>query len=218
METTGMPGMSMFFSSNQDETGSNFSSFSNMRNSKREKDPDIVHELGVTLDNVYKGATKKLKIGRNILTPSGESHYTEEVVEIYIKPGWKEGTKITFKEKGEQRSGRTPADVVFVIKDKPHRVFTRDGSNIRYKHKLSLKEALLPPIRLNIPTLDNSQMPITLQNIVAPNSQHTLTGQGLPLVKEPYKRGDLIIDFDVIFPHKLPQSSSPLIERALLGY
>ena len=216
METAGIPGMSMFFSSsNQDDTGSNFPSFLNMRSSKREKDPDIIHEVGVTLDQVYKGATKKLKIGRNVLTPSGESHYTEEVVEIHIKPGWKEGTKITFKEKGEQRSGRIPADVVFLIKDKPHEVFTRDGSNIRYKQKLSLKDALLPPVRLSVPTLDNTNMSVTLQNIVAPNSQHILTGQGLPLVKEPYRRGDLILDFDVNFPQKLPQSSTPLIERAL---
>ena len=216
METASIPGMSMFFSSsNQDDTGSNFPSFLNMCNSKREKDPDIIHEVGVTLDQVYRGATKKLKIGRNVLAPSGQSHYTEEVVEINIKPGWKEGTKITLKEKGEQRPGRIPADIVFVIKDKPHEVFTRDGSDIRYKQKLSLKEALLPPVRLSIPTLDNKQMSVTLQNIVTPNSRHTLTGQGLPLVKEPYKRGDLIIDFDVKFPQKLPQSSTHLIERAL---
>ncbi|KAI6657487.1 DnaJ-like protein subfamily B member 4-like [Oopsacas minuta] len=214
-DISGMSDMSSFFSSGPGENGNSFTVFSSMRSSKREKDPDIVHEVGVTLDDVYRGATKKLKIGRNILTPSGERLYSEETVEVHVKPGWKEGTKVTFKEKGEQRSGRIPADVVFVIKDRPHELFTRDGSNIRYKQTLSLKQALLPPIHLNIPTLDNTQIPVKLDQILSPHSQHTLTGQGLPLVKQPYRRGDLIIDFDIQFPQQLPQASTPLLNNAL---
>ena len=210
----GMPDMSGFFDGEAMDTGVKFNSFKGMGGSKREKDPDIVHELGVTLDNVYRGATKKLKIGRNILTPSGESQHFEETVEVNIKPGWKEGTKITFKEKGEQRPGRIPADVVFVIKDRPDDVFSRDGSNIRYRQKLSLKQALLGT-QLNIPTLDTTLIPVNLNHVVSPNSQHLIRGQGLPLVKEPHKRGDLIVDFEIEFPDQLPQASKSLINQAL---
>ena len=210
---SGMPDISGLFSGDAD-IGGQFPGFKSMGGAKKEKDPDIVHELGVTLDNVYRGATKKLKIGRNILTPSGESQHSEETVEINIKPGWKEGTKVSFKEKGEQRPGRIPADVVFMIKDKPDEVFTRDGSNIRYRQKLSLKEALLGK-ELQIPTLDSTMIPVNLDYIVNPNSQHLITGQGLPLVKEPHKRGDLIIDFEIKFPDQLPQASRSLINQAL---
>ena len=209
-----MPNMSGFFGGEPMDTGSKFTGFQSMTSNKREKDPDIVHELGVTLDNVYRGATKKLKIGRNILTPSGESQHFEETVEINIKPGWKEGTKITFKEKGEQRAGRIPADVVFMIKDRPDDVFIRDGSNIRYRQKLSLKEALLGK-QVEIPTLDNTTVQVNLDTIVNPNSQHLIPGQGLPLVKEPHRRGDLLVDFDIKFPEQLPQASISLIDKAL---
>ena len=185
-----------------------------MRGKRRQKDPDIVHELGVTLENVYQGVTKKLKIGRNILSPSGESQHVEETVEINIKPGWKEGTKITFKEKGEQRPGRIPADVVFMIKDRPHDTFTRDGSNIKYKADLSLKEALIGKT-IQVPTLDKTQIEVKLDRIVNPSSKHVIPGQGLPFVKEPLRRGDLIVEFDIKFPEVLPEASKELIFKAL---
>ncbi|CAF4917544.1 unnamed protein product, partial [Rotaria socialis] len=34
-----------------------------------------------------------------------------------------------------------PADIVFIIKDKPHPTFRRDGSDIIYTAKITLKEA-----------------------------------------------------------------------------
>lgn len=48
------------------------------------------------------------------------SHIEDKVLTINIKPGWKSGTKITFPKEGDQNPGRIPADIVFVIKDKPH--------------------------------------------------------------------------------------------------
>lgn len=62
------------------------------------------------------------------------------ILAIDVKPGWKAGTKITFPKEGDQTPNNIPADVVFVIKDKPHSVFTREGSDIRYKAKISLKD------------------------------------------------------------------------------
>ena len=40
----------------------------------------------------------------------------EEVLKIYIKPGWKKGTKITFPGKGNQEAEATaPDDLIFVF-------------------------------------------------------------------------------------------------------
>lgn len=59
-----------------------------------------------------------------MLNPDGQSSRVEDkVLTINIKPGWKSGTKITFPKEGDQHPGRVPADIVFVIKDKPHPKF-----------------------------------------------------------------------------------------------
>lgn len=49
-----------------------------------------------------------------------------QVLEINVKPGWKEGTKITFEGKGnETRGGGPTPDLVFVVREAPHPRFTR---------------------------------------------------------------------------------------------
>jgi len=62
------------------------------------------------------------------------------VLTINIKPGWKSGTKITFQKEGDQAMNRIPSDIVFVIRDKPHPVFKRDGNDIRYTVPITLKQ------------------------------------------------------------------------------
>ncbi|BBG94169.1 DNAJ heat shock family protein [Prunus dulcis] len=54
----------------------------------------------------------------------------EEILKIDIKPGWKKGTKITFPDKGNQEPGVSPADLIFVVDEKPHGVFKRDGNDL----------------------------------------------------------------------------------------
>jgi DnaJ-class molecular chaperone len=51
-------------------------------------------------------------------------------VEVAIKPGWKEGTRVIFEGKGDRLPGRPPQDVVFVIKQVPHPRFTRSGDDL----------------------------------------------------------------------------------------
>ena len=47
-----------------------------------------------------------------------------------IKPGWKEGTRVTFEGKGDELPGRPPQDLVFLIKQLPHPRFQRDGDDL----------------------------------------------------------------------------------------
>lgn len=64
----------------------------------------------------------------------------DKILNIVIKRGWKEGTKITFPKEGDETPENIPADIAFVLKDKGHPLFKRDGSNIIYTTKISLKE------------------------------------------------------------------------------
>lgn len=59
-----------------------------------------------------------------MLNADGQSTRVEDkVLTLNIRAGWKSGTKITFPKEGDQHAGRVPADIVFVIKDKPHPKF-----------------------------------------------------------------------------------------------
>ena len=109
--------------------------------SHKKQDPTITYNVMVSLEEVYKGTTKKMKITKKVLNPDRRTTRTEDkVITIDVKPGWKAGTKVTFPKEGDQSPNKIPADIVFVIQDKPHPLFERDGSNIKYKCKISLRE------------------------------------------------------------------------------
>lgn len=114
---------------------------------QKRQDSPIVKEIYVTLEDIHRGTTKKLKITRRILNPDGRSSQTEDkILTIDIKPGWKAGTKITFPKEGDQFPNKIPADIVFVIRDKPHATFKRDGHDIKFKAKVPLRDVSLNDI------------------------------------------------------------------------
>ena len=90
--------------------------------------------------NQLQGVTKRMKISRRVLANDGTAKKEEKVLTINVKPGWKSGTKITFQREGDQAPNKIPADIVFIIRDKPHQHFKREGPDLKYSSKITLKE------------------------------------------------------------------------------
>ena len=74
------------------------------------------------------------------MQPDGTPKKEDKYVSISVKPGWKSGTKVTFQKEGDQTKGKIPSDIVFLIRDKPHPLFRREGSDLRYTARLTLKQ------------------------------------------------------------------------------
>uniref|UniRef100_A0A8C9XQE1 DnaJ heat shock protein family (Hsp40) member B1b n=1 Tax=Sander lucioperca TaxID=283035 RepID=A0A8C9XQE1_SANLU len=182
---------------------------------KKHQDPPVVHDLLVSLEEVLSGCKKKMKISRKRLNPDGQTIRTEDkILEVQIKKGWKEGTKITFPKEGDQTPTNIPADVVFVLKDKAHPVFKRDGSDIVYTAKISLRDALCG-CTVNAPTLDGRKVTVSTTDIVQPGMKRRVSGEGLPYPKRPDRRGDLLVEYDIKFPERLSQSARDTIAQVL---
>lgn len=162
------------------------------------------------------GTTKKLKITRARLNPDRQTLRQEEkTVEIEVRKGWKAGTKITFPREGDESTrGSIPADVVFVVKDRSHKHFKRDGVDIRYVAKITLKQALCGT-NLVVPTIDERTVNLRLDEVTKPDTIKRISGQGLPYLKEPNRRGDLIIKFEIIYPNSLSASQKQRIGSIL---
>lgn len=118
---------------------------------------------------------------------------------IEVKAGWKEGTKIKYPEEGDQSPGVIPADIEFVVKEKPHDRFKRDGNNLVMTVTLPLKDALCGTT-IQVPTLDGRRLSVTIPSVSSPNYQHRVKGEGMPISKRPGTKGDLVISFNISFP------------------
>ena len=139
----------------------------------------------------------------------------EEILTINVKPGWKKGTKITFPEKGNEQPNVTPADVVFIIDEKPHSIFTRDGNDLILTKRISLAEALTG-YTVQLTTLDGRNLTIPVNNVIHPTYEEVVPKEGMPIQKDPTKKGNLRIKFDIKFPTRLTSEQKAGI-RKLLG-
>lgn len=193
-----------------------FSPHDAARTRAKAQDPAVTRDLYVTLEEVNSGITKKMKITRNVVSKeTGQMKKEEKILTIQIKPGWKEGTKITFEKEGDQSPGKIPADIVFTIRDKPHQVFKRDGANVSFTTKLTLREALCGT-RVTVPTLEGPKVYLDFTNeIVRPQIVKRIAGRGLPYPKDTSRRGDILIHFDIQFPQTLTDSAKEILSEVL---
>jgi len=179
------------------------------------QDATIEKEVFVNIEEIATGCEKKMKISRKVYKEDGSVTKEDKVMKINIKAGWKSGTKVTFSQEGDRIPGKIPADIAFIIRDKPHPIFTRDGANIKYTYKVPLREALCGTI-VQVPTLDGKKVGINCSGeVIKPVTTKRLQGFGLPFPKDPTKKGDLIVGFDVLFPDQISQSSKDIIYDVL---
>nr|XP_037273382.1 dnaJ homolog subfamily B member 1-like [Rhipicephalus microplus] len=164
------------------------------------RDCEIRHDLWLTLDEVFRGCVKNMKVTRNVTSSDGSSQCREQkILTINVKPGWKAGTKIRFEREGDRIPGRVPADIVFVVRDKPHQLFKRNGADLHYVAEISLTDSICG-LNVNVPTLTGGVIPLKMKGPIYPSAMKRIPNEGLPHSKEPTKRGDLVVSFEIIYP------------------
>jgi DnaJ family protein B protein 4 len=140
-----------------------------------------------------------------------------QVLEVDVKPGWKDGTKITFTGKGDELApGGPAADLVFIVKQQPHPTFARIGNDLHATVKLPLVAALTGG-SASLRMLDGStvELPVSASQPVSHGSVRVMRGEGMPLSREPGKKGDLHVKFEVVFPRQLSQQQKEQLRHIL---
>jgi len=65
---------------------------------------------------------------------------------------------------------------------------------------------------MQVPTLEGRKVGLNCTSeVISPATVKRLQGYGLPFHKEPHKRGDILVNFEVLFPTNLNQSSKDIL-------
>lgn len=176
----------------------------------QEKPRFVKRTLPVSLEDLYTGTTKKLKVTRSI-----SNQTSDKVLTVNVKPGMKTGSKISFPGEGDALPSGKMQDLVFEVEEKPHTSFTRHGDNLHTTVKLTLKEALTG-FKKSILRLDGQTMAtVETQNRIIQNGQEEiLIGEGMPN-EETGEKGDLIVRFQVEFPESLTPEQTKALKNIL---
>lgn len=239
---------------------------------------DLVHQLGVTLEELYNGAVRKLALQKSIICDKCEgrggkkgsvekcqtcrgngievkihmiapgmaqqieqvcSHChgqgeiiaakdrcktcngkktvrDRKILEVHIEKGMRDGQKIVFSGEGDQEPDLQPGDIVIVLEEIEHAVFKRSKQDLVMQMPLQLVESLCGFQKV-IKTLDNRDLVVTNLpgEVVKHDSFKSILGEGMPQYKNPFEKGRLIVQFQIIFPEKIPQTIVADLEKCL---
>jgi len=168
-------------------------------------------DVQCSLEELYSGTKKRMNVKRKSSTLKREP---EIVLDLDVVPGYKAGTKLTFHGEGDEigQSGQAQ-DLVFVIREKGHANFTREGSNLLHHRKIPLVDALTG-FKLDVPTLDNRILRVNVRDMVSPNYTKIVKGEGMPSSRAAAK-GDLIITFDIQYPRSIDSEAKEKLKEFL---
>eukprot|EP01120_Amphizonella_sp_Union-15-10_P016187 TRINITY_DN8453_c0_g2_i1.p1 TRINITY_DN8453_c0_g2~~TRINITY_DN8453_c0_g2_i1.p1 ORF type:complete len:360 (-),score=95.60 TRINITY_DN8453_c0_g2_i1:62-1090(-) len=202
----------------EDDFGSQFGGFSfggggpRGRQVKPRKAKPITQLFYCTLEELYKGVVKKLKINKSITEDNGTTKTESKIIEINVRPGWKAGTKVTFPGEGNRVPGVEPADMIFVLQERPHEFYKREGNNLVYSTTITLVQALTG-LKLSLPTLDGKTISENVRDVIYPGYELVLRGKGMPISKEPGQYGNMIVRFNIKFPKSLTDDQKASIKN-----
>ena len=110
--------LSQFTGGGRSSRGSRKDSYTGSSVRRRDRSPEVTtveRPLPVTLEELYRGTQKKMKIKRKTFDARTQKRNVEDkILEMEIKPGYKAGTKMKFKGVGDQEEGGTQ-DLHFII-------------------------------------------------------------------------------------------------------
>ncbi|CAI7599098.1 unnamed protein product [Penicillium discolor] len=177
-------------------------------------EPTIIEkDLPLTLEEIYNGTTKKIKTKSKAFDNMGKLTTKEVTLEANIKPGLRAGSKIKYRNIGDQEEGGRQ-DVHLIVKEIDHPTFKRSGDNLITSVDLSLKEALTGWERI-VRTIDGKSIRVSKPGPTQPGHEERYPGLGMVSSKNSSNRGDLVIRANVSFPTSLTSSQKDLLRDVL---
>ncbi|CAF4815737.1 unnamed protein product [Pieris macdunnoughi] len=248
------------------------------RRGRERKGKDVVHQLSVTLEELYRGAVRKLALQKNVIcekcegrggkkgavltcttcrgtgmqvqiqqlgpgmiqqiqTICGECRGKREIIDpkdrckvcqgrktvrdrkildVHVDKGMTDGQKIVFSGEGDQEPDLEAGDLIIVLDEKEHDVFKRTGNDLIVRLNIELVEALCGFQKV-IRTLDERDIVITVLpgEVTKHGEVKCVLNEGMPMYKNPFEKGLLIIQFLVNFPARIPPEIIPALENCL---
>lgn len=176
---------------------------------------DMTFTLTVTLEDLYNGSKKKLALRRQKIDKDGSYEEEKKKIAIKIEPGMIDEQSIIFNHMADEKEGYETGDVVVTLDVEEHPEFVRDGNNLLVEKEISISEAYNPVVYIK--HLNGQVYKVTGDpfDIFGDDDEllKKIPGQGMPIIGEPGKFGDLFIRFKCINKTKITPEIIEVLNR-----
>lgn len=162
------------------------------------KGQDFETEMEISLEEAYHGTSRIIQL-------------EQEKIRITTKPGTYDGQVLRIKGKGGKGRNNNDGDLLVKIKILPHRLFERNGNDIKVIEHINLFDAILGG-EVAIDTIDGKikiKIPVGSQN----NKTLRIKGKGMPVYGKAGMFGDLLVQLQIDIPENITPIQKNLFEQ-----
>ena len=164
---------------------------------------DLVLELSVTLEDMYRGKNKKITVKRKRSYKQSDGTY--KIVEerhqliVDIEQGARNDTKIVFPNEADELPGFENGDVIVILKEQEHPLYIRCLDDLMINRNISISELFYFDTVLKLLDGFSVQIQNSKNNLLSDLGYiRKIVGKGMPVPSDPTKYGDLFVQFNVV--------------------
>lgn len=177
-----------------------------------QKPAPIVKNINISLEQAYSGCNIHVDIERWVI--KGNTKHNEiEKISLDIPAGVDNNENIILRNKGNMQNDQW-GDVKLLIQLENNTSFRRNGLDLFYPKKISLKEALCG-CSFEINHLNGKSLNLmsgNKQSVIRPNNKKVVPGLGM---KRGEETGNMIIEFEIEFPETLTEQQVAILSEVL---
>lgn len=139
-----------------------------------------------------------------------------KVLEVYVDKGMVNGQKITFTGEANANPGLVAGDVVVILKQEEHELYTRKEGNLIVEKTISLSDALCG-VDFHVKQLDGRYLRVSSPpgSVITPGLVKSIPNEGMPTWRSPMDRGYMFVKFSIKFPEFVGPDEVAMLEKVL---
>lgn len=161
----------------------------------------------ITLEEAY--------LGKNLMANVGLPSGLEQVLEVKIPPGVRDGTVLRLAGMGDDTYNNVPrGDIHLTINIQPHHIYQRQGDDLLRTLTVSCFDAILGKT-VKFDTLDGKTLEVNVAPGTQPGQTLAVQGYGMPYMADPRMKGRLLLEINITIPTDLNQQQKDLVKQLI---
>jgi DnaJ-class molecular chaperone len=154
-------------------------------------------------------------LGKNLMANVGLPSGLEQVLEVKIPPGVRDGTVLRLAGMGDDTYNNVPrGDIHLTINIQPHHIYQRQGDDLLRTLTVSCFDAILGKT-VKFDTLDGKTLEVNVAPGTQPGQTLAVQGYGMPYMADPRMKGRLLLEINITIPTDLNQQQKDLVKQLI---